>query len=194
MVTRNRMKALLQVLLLALMCGCSTSQQRESVADSAAVEAVVRGYIMAYQDQRWEDVVACMHPETIKNLRDAVLSGFPKRDSDVTDAQRPEVDDLLKVYGVATIREAWKLPPRELVLRMLRRNGQSPTMQAMTRADTTVKGVSVQWTAEGIVADASVVSRLGEREFSGTTHFLLERVKGHYLVVSMAKTREHEEQ
>ena len=155
--------------------------------DNRAVETVVRSYIMAYQDQRWDDLVSLMHPETIRNQRNAILAGLPKRDADITDAQRTQIDELLKTYDVSTIKDARKLAPQDLVLRMLKHSSESATMQAMKKAKTTVKDISVERTTEGIFADASVVSRLGEKEFSGATHFLLRRVKGKYLVVSMSK-------
>ena len=41
--------------------------------DKTAVEAVVRSYILTYQEQRWDDLVSWMHPETIKGQRDAIL-------------------------------------------------------------------------------------------------------------------------
>ena len=79
--------------------------------DKAAAETAVRSYITAYQEQHWDDLVGLMHPETIKSQRDAILAGLPGRDADVTEAQRPEVDSLLNIYEVSSIREARKLPP-----------------------------------------------------------------------------------
>jgi hypothetical protein len=160
--------------------------------DKAAVETVVRSYIMAYQEQRWDDLVNLMHPDAIKSQRDAVLADFPKRDVDVTEAQRPEVDSLLKTYGVSTVREARKLPPKELVLRMLKHSSESSTMRTMKNVRTIVQDVSIEQTAHGMLAEVSMVSKLGEKERRGVTEFLLERVNGRYLVVSMSKIQNHE--
>jgi hypothetical protein len=160
--------------------------------DKAAAETAVRSYIMAYQEQNWDDLVSLMHPETIKSQRDAILAGLPARDADVTEAQRPEVDSLLKNYDVSSIREARELPPKELVLRMLRHSSELSTMRTMKKVRTTVKNVSIEQTADGMFAEVSMVSKLGEMERSGVTEFLLERVKGRYLVVSMSKTQNNE--
>lgn len=160
--------------------------------DKVGVETVVRSYIVAYQEQRWDDLVSLMHPETIKSQRDAILAGLPKRDADVTEAQRPEVDSLLKIYDTSSIKEARNLPPKELVLRMLRHSSESPTMRTMKKVTTTVKDVSIEQTTHGTLAEVSMVSKLGEEERSGVTQFLLERVKGRYLVVSMTKTQNDE--
>jgi hypothetical protein len=175
------------ILLAFLLVSCASMPE-----DKTAAETVVRSYIMAYQEQHWDELVSLMHPETIKSQRDAILAGLPERDADVTEAQRPEVDPLLKIYDVSSIREARKLPPRELVLRMLRHSSESSTMRTMKRVKTTIKDVSIEQTAHGTLAEVSMVSKLGEKERSGVTEFLLERVNGRYLVVSMGKTQNDE--
>ena len=160
--------------------------------DKAGAETVVRSYIAAYQEQRWDELVSLMHPKSIESQRDAILAGLPRRDADVTEAQRPEVDSLLKIYDVSSIKEARNLPPKELVLRMLRHSSESSTMRTMKTVRTTVKDVSIEQTAHGMLAEVSMVSKLGAKERSGVTQFLLERVKGRYLVVSMSKRQNDE--
>ena len=54
---------------------------------------------------------------------------------------------------------------------------------------TTLKTVSIEQTAHGMLAEVFMVSKLDEKERSGVTEFLLQRVKGRYLVVSMSKTQ-----
>src|SRR5438552_5144749 len=133
-----------------------------------------------------------MHPAAINNLRDAIVTDLPESDTDLSDAQRLQVEPLLKMYGVSSVKDARALPPRELILRMFKQSGDPATMEAMKKAKTVVKDISIKRTTKGALADAWIVSRLGEKEFSGMTHFLLERVKDDYLVVYMSKTRNEE--
>jgi hypothetical protein len=175
------------ILLALLLVSCASIP-----GDKAAVESVVRSYITAYQEQHWDDLVSLMHPETIKSQRDGILAALPARDADVTEAKRPEVDLLLKDYDVSSIREARKLPPEELVLRMLRHSSELSTMRTMKKVSTTVENVSIEQTAHGMIAEVSMVSKLGEMERRGVTEFLLERVNGRYLVVAMSKTQSDE--
>ena len=164
--------------------GTAFAQQEENV------ERLVRAYFTAFQKQDWDTLVDMMHPESLKEVADAILVKLPQNPADIPDAKRAEIEELLTTLAVETPEAARKLLPRQVYLRILRKSGILKTVDVMKDVKTEIKNVSITRGAGQYYADVDVVSEFRGKIFSGTTHFVVAAVDGTLKVVAMTKTKQ----